>query len=72
MLLIVERARNPLHITEALCLYESSGIGKGAAGKAAREETVARLVAKGSVSAERQPARTATEQRMESDTGSRR
>ena len=71
MLLIVERARGPVHVTEALCPYESSGIGKGAAGKVARKETVARLVAKGSVSAERPPARTAAEQGMDSDTGSR-
>ena len=63
MLPIVEMARNPVHVTEALYLYESSGIGKDAAGKAAREETVARLVAKGPVSAERLPARTAAEQR---------
>ena len=61
MLPIVEMARNPVHVTEALYLYEPSGIGKDAAGKAAREETVARLVAKGPVSAERLPARTAAE-----------
>ena len=61
MLPIVEMARNPVHVTEALYLYEPSGIGKDAAGKAAREETVARLVAKGPVSAERPPARTAAE-----------
>ena len=72
MLLIVAMARNPVHVTEALCLYESSGIGKDAAGKAVREETVARLVAREAMSAERPPARTAAEQWMESDTGSRR
>ena len=63
MLPIVEMARNPVHVTEALYLYEPSGIGKDPAGKAAREETVARLVARGPVSAERPPARTAAEQR---------
>ena len=72
MPLIVEMARNPVHVTEALYLYDPSGIGRDASGKAAREETVARLVAKGSVSAERPPARTAVEKGMESDTGSRR
>ena len=70
MLLIVEMARNPVHVTEALYLYDPSGTGKDAAGKAAREETVVRLVAKGPVSAERPPARTAVEKGMESDTGS--
>ena len=72
MLLIVEMARNPVHVAEALYLYEPSGVGKDAAGKAAREETVARLVARGPVSAERPPARTVAEQGMESGTGSRR
>ena len=47
--MIVEMARNPAHVTEALYPYEPSGIGKDAAGKAAREETVMRIVAKGSV-----------------------
>ena len=72
MLPIVEMARNPVHVTEALYLHEPSGVGKGAAGRAAREETVARLVAKGPVSAARQPGRIAAEQRTESDTGNRR
>ena len=70
MLPIVEMARNPVHVTEALYLYEPSGVGKDAAGKAAREETVARLVAKGPVAAARPPGRIAAEQRTESDTGS--
>ena len=72
MLLIVEMAGSPVHVTEALYLYDPSGIGKDAAGKAAREGTVTRLAAKGPVSAERPPARTAVEQGMESDTGSQR
>ena len=72
MLPIVEMARNPVHLTEALYLYEPSGIGKDVAGKAAREETVARLVAKGPVSVERLPARAAVEQRTEPGAGSRR
>ena len=72
MLLIVEMARNPVHVTEALYLYEPSGIGKDVAGKAAREETVARLVAGEAMSAERPPARSVAEQGMESDAGSRR
>ena len=72
MLPIVEMARNPVHVTEALYLHEPSGVGKDAAGKAAREETVARLVARGSVAAARPPGRIAAEQPTESDTGSRR
>ena len=72
MLPIVEMARNPVHVTEALYLHEPSGVGKDAAGKAAREETVARLVARGSVAAARPPGRIAAEQPTESDTGNRR
>ena len=72
MLPIVEMARNPVHVTEALYLHEPSGVGKDAAGKAAREETVARLVAKGSVATARQTGRIAAEQRTDSDAGSRR
>ena len=72
MLPIVEMARNPVHVTEALYLYEPSGVGKDAAGKATREETVARLAARGSVAAARQPGRIAAEQPTESDTGNRR
>ncbi len=44
MPLIVEMARNPARVTEALYPYEPSGTGKDAAGTAAREETVARIV----------------------------
>ncbi len=62
MLPIVEMARNPVHVTEALYLHEPSGTGRDVAGKAAREETVARLVAKGPVTAADQPRRTAAEQ----------
>ena len=69
MLPIVEMARNPVHVTEALYLYEPSGIGKDAAGKAAREETVARLVAGEAMSAARPPVRSAAEQGMESGAG---
>ena len=72
MLPIVEMARNPVHVTEALYLYEPSGVGKDVAGRAAREETVARLVAKGPVTATDQPGRIAAEQGTESDTGNRR
>ena len=72
MLLIVEMARNPVHVTEELYLYDPSGTGKDAAGKAVREETVAHLVARGPVNPERPPARTVAEQGMESGTGSRR
>ena len=72
MLPIVEMARNPVRVTEALYLYEPSGIGKDAAGRAAREETVARIVAKGLVSTEGPPVRSAAEHEMESGTGSRR
>ena len=45
MLPIVEMAANPVQIAEPLYLYEPSGIGKGA-GRAAREETIGRIVAK--------------------------
>ena len=45
MLPIVEMAGNPVHIPEPLYLYEPSGVGKGA-GRAAREETIRRIVAK--------------------------
>ena len=45
MLPIVEMAANPVHIAEPLYLYEPSGIGKGS-GRAAREETIGRIVAK--------------------------
>ena len=72
MLPIVEMARNPVHVTEALYLYEPSGIGKDAAGKAAREETVARLVAGEAMSAARPPVRSAAEQGMESGAGKRK
>ena len=72
MLLIVEMARNSVHVTEGLYLCKPSGIGKDAAGKAAREETVARIVARGLVSVARLPARTAAERGTESDTGNRR
>ena len=72
MLPIVEMARNPVHVTEALYLYEPSGIGKDAAGKAAREETVARLVAGEAMSTARPPVRSAAEQGMESGAGKRR
>ena len=44
MLPIVELAGNPVHIPEPLYLYEPSGAGKGA-GRAAREETIRRIVA---------------------------
>ena len=64
MLPIVEMARNPVHVTEALYLHEPSGAGKDAAGKAVREGTVARLVAREPVSAAEPP--------TESDAGSRR
>ena len=45
MLPIVEMAAHPVHIAEPLCLYEPSGVGKGA-GQAAREATIGRIVAK--------------------------
>ncbi len=48
MLPIVEMADNPVHIPEPLYLYEPSGTGKGA-GRAAREEAIGRIVAKGPV-----------------------
>ena len=72
MLPIVEMTRNPVRVTEALYLYEPSGIGKDAAGKAAREETVARLVAGEAMSVARPPVRSAAEQGMESGAGKRR
>ena len=72
MLPIMEMDRNPVHVTEALYLHEPSGAGKDAAGKAAREATVARLVARGPVTAAGQPGRTAAEPPTESDAGSRR
>ena len=50
MLPIVEMAANPVHISEPLYLYEPSGVGKGAA-RAAREETIGRIVARGSAKA---------------------
>ena len=45
MLPIVEMAAHPVHIVESLYLYEPSGIGK-VAGRADREATIARIVAK--------------------------
>ena len=45
MLPIVEMAAHPVHITEPLYLYEPSGKEKGA-GRAEREATIARIVAK--------------------------
>ena len=48
MLPIVEMAEHPVHITEPLYLYEPSGIGKGEQ-RTAREETIARIVAKTSL-----------------------
>ena len=48
MLPIVEMAENPVHITEPLYLYEPSGVGKGA-DREAREEVIARIVAKDSL-----------------------
>ena len=72
MLPIVEMAEKPAHVTEALYLYEPSGIGKDAAGKAVREEVVARLVAREAMSAARPPVRTAAEQGMDSGAGKMR
>ena len=72
MLPIVEMARNPVRVTEALYLYKPSGIGKDVAGKAAREETVARLVAGEAMSVARPPVRSAAERGMESGAGKRR
>ena len=46
MLPIVEMARNPVHIAEALYLHEPSGTGKDADGKLLRDEVIARIVAK--------------------------
>ena len=45
MLPIVEMAKHPVHIEEPLYLYEPSGTGKGA-DRAARDEVIARIVAK--------------------------
>ena len=45
MLPIVEMAAHPVHVVEPLYLYEPSGMGKGA-GRAEREATIARIVAK--------------------------
>ena len=44
MLPIVEMAEKPVHIPEALYLYEPSGVGKGD-GRGTREETIRRVVA---------------------------
>ena len=46
MLPIIELAQRPVHIAEPLYLHEPSGTGKDAAGKAAREEVIGRIVAK--------------------------
>ena len=48
MLPIVEMAEHPVHIAEPLYLYEPSGVGKGA-DRAARDEVIARIVAKDSL-----------------------
>ena len=48
MLPIVEMAVRPVHIAEALYLYESSGVGKGA-DRIQRESEIARIVAKPSL-----------------------
>ena len=45
MLPIVEMAKHPVHIEEPLYLHEPSGTGKGA-DRAARDEVIARIVAK--------------------------
>ena len=45
MLPIVEMAKQPVHIKEPLYLHEPSGTGKGA-DRAARDEVIARIVAK--------------------------
>ena len=45
MLPIVEMATHPVHVVEPLYLYEPSGKGEGA-GRADREATIARIVAK--------------------------
>ena len=45
MLPIVEMAAHPVHVIEPLYLYEPSGKGKGA-GRAGREATIARIMAK--------------------------
>ena len=49
MLPIVEMARNPAHIPDPLYLHEPSATGKSPAIRAAREEIVARIVAKNRV-----------------------
>ena len=46
MLPIVEMAKNPVHIADALYLHEPSGTGKGAPGRKLRDEVIARIVAK--------------------------
>ena len=46
MLPIVEMARNPVHIADALYLHEPSGTGKDAAGKLLRDAVIARIVTK--------------------------
>ena len=51
MLPIVEQARSPARIREPLYLYEPSGTGKDPAGRAVREKTIARIVAKGRTTA---------------------
>ena len=50
MLPIVEMAANPVHVPEPLYLYEPSGAGKGV-GRAAREEIIGRIAARGSAKA---------------------
>ena len=47
MLLIVEMARNPVHVTEAPYLHDPSGTGKDAAGKAVRGEIRLRVSSPG-------------------------
>ena len=72
MLPIVEMAENPVLITEALYLHEPSGTGKDAAGKVAREKTIASIIAKGLMRPNSQPARNAAEQKKESSSRKRR
>ena len=72
MLPIVEMAKNPVHITEALYLHEPSETGRDAAGKVARDKTVARIVAKGLMRPNSRPARNAAEQKRESSSRKRR
>ena len=54
MLPIVEMAGNPAYIPEPLYLYEPSGMGKGT-GRAAREETIRRIVAKETATSRHRP-----------------